>query len=67
MKNESEEKLINKYLMDIIPDNTNIKILNYWIGCTRDYPLLSQIAISYLCMACGSIDAERSFSKLRDI
>ncbi len=58
---------VTKYLMGVIPDNTNIKALNYWIGCARDYPLLSQNAISYLYMACESIDAERSFSKLRDI
>jgi hypothetical protein len=57
----------NSYIISDIPDNNDIKVLEYWLSSVNIYPFLSSIAIEYLCIATNSLDAERSFSKLRDI
>ena len=47
--------------------STHIKVIDFWFTSTTSYHLLSKIAIQYLCIATNSLDAEPSFSKLRDI
>jgi hypothetical protein len=69
--NENEiialEKEFEEYLLEEIPDNFEIDALNYWINSVHKYPKLSKFATSFLCLPCVSCDAERSFSKMRDI
>jgi hypothetical protein len=55
------------YIISNIPENKNIDALLYWLSFSQNLPLLSSVAIEYLCIAANSFDAERSFSKLRDI
>jgi hypothetical protein len=55
------------YIISDIPENKDIDALLYWLSSSQNFPLLSSIAIEYLCIATNSLDAERSFSKLRDI
>ncbi len=62
IKNEFSE-----YLSDAAPDNLDIETLNFWFSSQHNYPNLSKIAINFLCIPCGSCDAESSFSKLRDV
>ena len=44
-----------------------MKIVDYLLNSINVYPLLSVIAIEYLCIATNSLYAETSFSKLRDL
>ncbi len=61
------ENEFKTYFSEEVPDNQEIDALTNWINSFHKFPKLSKIAISFLCMACGSYDAERSFSKMRDI
>ena len=63
----TNQKQLKTYLTDPIPDNWQIEILKFWSINKQEYPNLSEIAITYLCITCGSCDAERSFSKMRDL
>ena len=42
---------------------SEIEILKFWSVNKQEYPNLSEIVITYLCIPCGSCDAERSLSK----
>ncbi len=64
---ESLENEFKEYLSDSIPDNLELEVLKYWSSIGYKYPKLSKIAITFLCIPFGSYDAERSFSKLRDL
>ena len=64
---KSLENEFKEYLSDLIPDNSELEVLKYWSSVEHKYPKLSKIAITLLCIPCGSCDAERSFSKLRDL
>jgi hypothetical protein len=66
---DSNELIIefNSYINSKMPDNLDIEPLEFWKSAQNDYPILSRIAIEYLCIATNSLDAERSFSKLRDV
>jgi hypothetical protein len=67
-ENLSDLKIeFNSYLLSDVPSNNNIDLIDFWSSSKNSYPLLSNIAIDYLCIATNSIDAERSFSKLRHI
>ena len=55
------------YMNSNIPDEIDISIFGYWLSLVNTYPLLSYLSIEYLCIATNSLDAERSFSKFRDI
>jgi hypothetical protein len=57
----------SEYLSNAAPDNLDIETLNFWFSSQHNYPNLSKIAINFLCIPCGSCDAESSFSKLRDV
>ncbi len=57
----------NCYYIARIPDNLDIKPLEFWLSSRSEYQVLSKIAIEYLCIATNSLEAERSFSKLRDV
>ena len=57
----------NSYIISDIQGNNVIEILEYWLSSVNIHPFLSRIAIGYLCIATNSLDAEKSFSKLRDI
>ncbi len=50
-----------------IPDNNDLKIVDYWLSLQVQLPTLSKIALTYLGFPCGSCDVERSFNKLRNI
>ena len=56
-----------QYMLDTPPENPEIEILEYWKTAARNYPHLSKAALSLLCVCIGSVDAERSFSKLRTV
>ncbi len=45
----------------------NLNILVYWKSRRVFYPIFAKLALSILCTSCGSLDAERSFSKFRDV
>lgn len=64
---KSVENEFKEYLSDSIPDNLELEVLKYWSSIEHKYPKLSKIAITFLCIPCGSCDAERSFSKMRDL
>ena len=67
MQNETTEKEFTEYLKMESPDNPHLNIINYWLDMQLCLPTLSRIALSYLSMSCGSLDVERSFSKMRDV
>ena len=67
MQNETTEKEFTEYLKMESPDNHHLNIINYWLDMQLCLPTLSRIALSYLSMSCGSLDVERSFSKMRDV
>ncbi len=50
-----------------IPDNKDLKIIDYWISLQVQLPTLSNIALTNLGLSCGSCDVKRSFSKFRNI
>ena len=66
MQNETTEKEFTEYPKMESPDNSDLNI-NYWLDMQLCLPTLSRIALSYLSMSCGSLDVERSFSKMRDV
>jgi hypothetical protein len=57
----------NRYLLTKSPVNANIKVLDYWHSMRTTFPLLSINAKEILSISCGSLDAERSFSKFRNV
>jgi hypothetical protein len=61
------EMEFKQYLLEEPPANKEIKITKYWSSLELEYPLLSKVAQTFLGMPCGSLDAERSFSKFRDL
>ena len=69
--NEREEKKLKQefdlYLKSKIPENQEISVINFWLSYRKEFPLLSQIAIEYLFIETSSLDADRSFGKLRDV
>ena len=54
-------------MQDTPPENPEIGILEYWQTAARNYPHLGKAALNLLCVCIGSIDAERSFSKLLSV
>jgi hypothetical protein len=61
----SIENEFSEYLSDAAPDNLDIETLNFWFSSQHNYPNLSKIAINFLCIPCGSCDAESSFRKIK--
>jgi hypothetical protein len=61
------ESEFNQYLLTESPKNPNIKILDYWYNMRTTFPNLYENAKNILSISCGSIDAERSFSKFRNV
>lgn len=61
------KKDFNVYLKEPLPDNPEMKILDYWLGVQVLYPYLSAAAIQLLCISTGSCDVERSFSLMHNI
>jgi hypothetical protein len=61
------EMEFKQYLLEEPPANKEIKISKFWSSLELEYPLLSKVAQTFLGMPCGSLDAERSFSKFRDL
>ena len=61
------EPEFNTYLQEPAPENPEIGILDYWQAAAINYPKLSHVALELLCLPNGSVDAERSFSKLRKL
>jgi hypothetical protein len=57
----------NQYLLTQSPNNANVKILEYWHSMRTTFPLLSANAKEILSISCGSLDAERPFSKFRNV
>jgi hypothetical protein len=55
------------YLKDPIPDNIEIDVISFWLSYRKSYPLLSKVAINYLTISLGSLDAERSLNKFHDV
>ncbi len=55
------------YLLEELPETDNFDIIKCWCSLSLSYPLLSKIALTRVCVACGSLDAERLFSKFRNI
>ena len=64
---KSLEEEFKHYLLEEFPEIDNFDIIKYWCSLSLSYPLLSKVAFTCLCIACGSLDAERSFSKFRSI
>ncbi len=54
-------------MSDPIPDNFELDVMKFWLTLEHKFPKLSKIVITFLCIPCGSCDAERSFSKMRDL
>lgn len=63
----SIENEFQMYLLEPQPDNPEITIIQYWHSAAQAYPHLSQAALHLLCISTGSVDVERSFSKLKKI
>ncbi len=61
------ETVFNRYLLTQFPNNANIKIFDYWHSMLASFPLLSVNAQEMLSISCSSLDAERSFSKFRNV
>ena len=55
------------YLLEPQSNNPEITTIKYWRGAVQLYPQLSQAALQLLSISTGSVDVERSFSKLRKI
>ena len=56
-----------QYLQATHPGNPEISILEYWKAAIRKYPHLCKAALNFLYVCIGSVDGERSFSKLRTV
>jgi hypothetical protein len=67
IESDTLESEFNEYMKMDIPDNKDLKIIDYWISLQVELPTLSKIALTYLGLSCGSCDVERSFSKFRNI
>jgi hypothetical protein len=57
----------NRYLLTKSAVNANTKVLDYWHSMRTTFPLLSINTKEILSISCGSLDAERSFSKFRNV
>ena len=63
----SIEEEFAHYLVEPAPSNPEVGILEYWKGASVLYPTLAKAALQLLCISTGSVDAERSFSKMRNV
>ncbi len=61
------DTFLNKWNIEKSPVNANIKVLDYWHQMRITFPLLFINAKEILLISCGSLDAERSFSKFRNV
>lgn len=55
-----------QYLVEA-PSNPEVGILEYWKSASVLYPNLAKAALQLPCISYGSVDAERSFSKMRNV
>jgi hypothetical protein len=63
---EDLKKEFDKYMAEDTQD-LNLNKLVYWKSRRVFYPILAKLALNILCTSYGSLDAERSFSKFRDV
>ena len=61
------EQEFNEYIIEDVPQNPNLTAISYWFESQVKYPSLAKIAKTFLSLSCTSLDAERSFSKCRDV
>jgi hypothetical protein len=61
------ETEFNQYMTEDLPQNDEIQPLEFWYSKRQLYPNLYKVVVTILSMAFSSIDAERSFSKFRDV
>lgn len=57
----------DQYLLEPIPDNPEIDILDFWKAAIPRFPNLAPSVLQLLSIPNGSCEVERSFSKLRNL
>lgn len=63
----SIENEFQMYLLQPVPENPELTAIEFWRNAVQVFPQLSQAALDLLCISTGSVDVERSFSKLRKV
>ncbi len=61
------EQEFNEYIIEDTPQNPSLSAMNYWLESQVKYPSLAKIEKTFLSLSCTSLDAERSFSRCRDV
>lgn len=64
---EIVRKEFNEYMLEDKPGINEITPIKFWLEAKQKYPNLSVAATTWLSLSCTSLDAERSFSRFRDV